>query len=127
MELFRLVPILWIVPVAGIGAILFAIWLARDVLRRDTGSPQMRDIGDRILEGAMAFLKRQYITIALLAGIAAVGIGVVLALLAHTDVDGNGVIDTSDKIGLGWRTGVAFLVGAFCSALSGFIGMSISV
>jgi K(+)-stimulated pyrophosphate-energized sodium pump len=87
----------------------------------------MRDIADRILEGAMAFLRRQYGTITVLSLVAAVGIGVLLAVLSETDVDGNGIVDSSDKIGLGWRTGVSFLVGAFASGLAGFIGMYVSV
>ncbi len=119
--------LVWLVPVAGIGAVLFAFLLARDVLRRDTGTPAMRDIGDRIFEGAMAFLRRQYSTIALLAVAAAVLMGILLAFLSQTDLNGDGIINTSDKLGMGWRTAVAFLVGAFASGLSGFIGMFISV
>jgi len=119
--------LIWAVPIAGVGAILFALFLARDVLRRDTGTPQMQDIAARIFEGAMAFLRRQYSTIALLAIVAAVLVGILLALLSKTEVDGVPGITTADKVGLGWRTGVAFLVGAFCSGLAGFIGMFISV
>ena len=51
----------------GILAILFALWLARDVLSRDTGTPEMQEIAGMIFEGAMAFLRRQYTTIAALA------------------------------------------------------------
>ena len=117
----------WLVPGASIIAIVFAAYLTWDVLRKDTGTPEMRDIGDRIFEGALAFLRRQYTTIAILSLVAAVLIAILLSFLASTDVDGDGVITGSDRIGLGWRTGVAFVVGAFCSALSGFIGMYIAV
>ena len=119
-----------LVPIAGIGAIIFAALMARDVLRRDAGTPQMQDIGDRIFEGAMAFLRRQYTTIALLALGAAVLVGILLAVLSQpaTEVNGDGVVTFSvGKFTLGWQTGVAFLVGAFCSGLAGFIGMLISV
>jgi K(+)-stimulated pyrophosphate-energized sodium pump len=119
--------LIWLVPVAGIGAVLVAFLLARDVLRRDTGTPGMQDIGGRIFEGAMAFLRRQYLTIALLTVMAAAAIGVLLAALTSTDINGDGTIAFSDQIGLGWRTSVAFLAGAFCSGLAGFIGMYISV
>jgi K(+)-stimulated pyrophosphate-energized sodium pump len=119
--------LIWLVPVAGIGAVLVALLLARDVLRRDTGTPQMQDIGGRIFEGAMAFLRRQYLTISLLTVMAAIAIGVLLAVLASTDINGDGTVALSDRTGLGWRTGVAFLAGAFCSGLAGFIGMFISV
>lgn len=47
-----------IVPIAGVAAVLFALWLARDVLSRDTGTPEMQQVAGLIFEGAMAFLKR---------------------------------------------------------------------
>ena len=43
---------------AGIIAILFAIYLARDVLSRDTGTQAMQDVAGTIYEGAVAFLRR---------------------------------------------------------------------
>ncbi|MBI2935360.1 MAG: sodium-translocating pyrophosphatase, partial [Chloroflexi bacterium] len=119
--------LIWLVPASGIGAVLFAIYLIVDVLRRDQGTPAMKDIADRIVEGAMAFLRRQYLTISMLALAAAVLIGLLLAFLSKTDVNGDGVVTNADKVGIGWRTAVAFLTGAFCSGVSGFIGMYISV
>ena len=104
----------WTVPVAGIVAILFAGYLAYDVLRRDQGNAKMQEIAGMIYEGAMAFLSRQYRTIGILAVLAAVIIGGLIAT-----VGGN------QELGL--RTGFAFLVGAGCSALSGFIGMYVAV
>ncbi|MBI4305469.1 MAG: sodium/proton-translocating pyrophosphatase, partial [Chloroflexi bacterium] len=116
--------LIWMVPAAGAGAVLFALWLARDVLRRDPGTPAMQDIGGRIYEGATAFLRRQYSTIGLLALVAAVAIGIVLTVLSREESD---VVKEFGKLGVGWRTAVAFLVGAFCSGLAGFIGMLIAV
>ncbi len=63
---------------AGIIAILFALYLARDVLSRDTGTQAMRDVHDTIYEGAVAFIRRQYTTIAILAVVGAVLIGIVI-------------------------------------------------
>ena len=60
----------WIVPIAGIAAILFALYLARDVLSRDKGTQAMQDVAGMIREGADAFIRRQYTTIALLAIVA---------------------------------------------------------
>jgi len=116
-------PITWVIPVAGIAAILFALYLAWDVLRADIGTPAMQEIAGTIYEGAVAFIRRQYRTIGLLAIGGAVLIGLVIAL-----VEGKEVADTS-IFGpeLGIRTGVAFLVGAACSMASGIIGMFISV
>ena len=108
---------------AGIIAILFAIYLARDVLARDTGTQAMQDVAATIYEGAVAFIRRQYITIAVLAVVGAVGVGLIITLfetaaVAETDIFGPE---------LGFRTGFAFLVGAACSMASGIIGMFIAV
>jgi K(+)-stimulated pyrophosphate-energized sodium pump len=106
--------LLWLVPVSGVIAVLFAGFLARDVLSRDKGTPEMQDVAARIFEGAMAFLSRQYRSIAMYAIVATILIGLLLAWI-------------SNDVGTGIRTGVAFIVGAACSALSGFIGMYIAV
>jgi K(+)-stimulated pyrophosphate-energized sodium pump len=114
----------WLVPIAGIAAVLFALYLARDVLSRDKGPQAMQDVGDIIREGADAFVKRQYTTIGILALVAAVVIGVVIAL-----VENEQVADVRALAGapIGILTGIAFLVGAACSMASGIIGMTISV
>src|SRR5918995_540983 len=115
--------ITWVIPIAGLAAIAFALYLAWDVLRADTGTPAMQEIAGTIYEGAVAFIRRQYQTIALLAIGGAIVIGVVITL-----VEGREVADTSIfGFDLGWRTGLAFLVGAACSMASGIIGMYISV
>lgn len=106
--------LVWIVPVAGVITILFALYLAWDVLRRDTGNDAMRAVASSIFEGAMAFLKRQYRTILILALVTAVLIGVLIGWVEN-DVD------------LGIRTAIAFLVGAGASGLAGFIGMYVAV
>ena len=72
-ELYSL-PVL----ICGVAAIMFAFWLARDVLSRDSGTPAMQDIANRIYIGAVAFLRRQYSTIAVLAIFVAVVIGLVV-------------------------------------------------
>ncbi|HKG18746.1 MAG TPA: sodium/proton-translocating pyrophosphatase, partial [Candidatus Limnocylindrales bacterium] len=113
-----------LVPIAGVVAVLFALYLARDVLSRDKGPQAMQDVADTIREGADAFVKRQYSTIAILAVVAAVIIGVVIAI-----VETRQVADVPDLAGapIGIMTAFAFLVGAACSMLSGIIGMFISV
>src|SRR5512135_2948622 len=114
----------WIVPIAGVLAVLFALYLARDVLSRDKGPQAMQDVGDIIREGADAFVKRQYTTIGMLALVAAVIIGVVIGL-----VENESVADVPSLAGfkIGAMTAFAFLVGAGCSMASGIIGMTISV
>jgi K(+)-stimulated pyrophosphate-energized sodium pump len=117
------VLIQWIIPISGVAAVLFAAYLARDVLARDTGTDAMRDVAGTIYEGAVAFMRRQYVTIGLLAVVGALIIGILISIferegVAETEVFG---------VELGWRTGVAFLVGAASSMASGIIGMYISV
>ncbi|HEY7024421.1 MAG TPA: sodium-translocating pyrophosphatase [Candidatus Limnocylindrales bacterium] len=114
----------WIIPIAGLAAVAFAGYLARDVLRRDTGTDAMRDVASTIFEGAVAFIRRQYTTIGLLALGGAVIIGIVIYLVETPDV-----ADVPSLAGLpiAVMTAIAFLVGAACSMASGIIGMYISV
>jgi K(+)-stimulated pyrophosphate-energized sodium pump len=115
--------IVWIIPVAGLAAVLFAGWLARDVLARDTGTEAMQQVAGTIYEGAVAFIRRQYVTIAGLALLAAVAIGLFIGVFETKAVADTSVFGSE----LGLRTAVAFLVGSAASALSGVIGMFISV
>ncbi len=114
--------IFWVVPAAGVIGIVFALLLARNVLKQSPGTPRMQEIGDMIFEGAWAFLKRQYTTIGILSIVVAIAVGALGGLLG-----GNRGIEGITAFGIAWRTGGAFLAGAACSALSGFIGMLIAV
>ena len=108
---------------AALVATAFALILAADVLRRDIGSKAMQEVSAMIFEGAVAFMRRQYVTIAILALVMSVLIG---ALLAAFETPA--VADTSVYgVDLGIKTGIAFLFGAVCSMASGIIGMYISV
>ena len=109
-----------IVPlVVGVLAVLFAVYLARFVLRKDRGTPEMQKVANAIFQGARAFLNRQYRTIAILAIFAAIIVGVVLALLGQGS--------SADRFSLAWHTSLAFLIGAICSGISGYIGMDVAV
>src|SRR5688572_17238286 len=126
--------LVYLIPVAGAVAVLYALWLARDVLSRDPGTPAMQEIGGMIFEGAMAFLSRQYRTIAVFAVITAVVIGLVVGAVSEgvKEIINEGGVITYGEVEVGqWTeglmTGSAFLLGAFCSALAGFIGMFIAV
>jgi K(+)-stimulated pyrophosphate-energized sodium pump len=114
-----MVNYIWVPIGVGLLAVLFAVYLVFYVLRKDTGTPAMQKIANAIFAGATAFLNRQYRTIALLSLLAAVLVAGALALL------GQGT--EADKINLAWHTAVAFLVGALCSGVSGYIGMYVAV
>ncbi|MEO6991366.1 MAG: sodium-translocating pyrophosphatase [Candidatus Baltobacteraceae bacterium] len=93
--------------VAGCIAIIYGIVLIRFVLAQPDGNDRMRQIAAAIQEGAMAFLKRQYTTI----GIVAVVLAILIAIAPP----------------LGWEAAVGFLIGAVLSGAAGFIGMLVSV
>src|SRR5579863_6665664 len=79
----------------------------------------MQKVANAIFQGARAFLNRQYRTIAILAVFAAIIVGVVLALLGQGDA--------AARWNLAWHTSLAFLIGAICSGVSGYIGMYVAV
>ena len=56
---------LWLIVICGALAIIYAIWAIRSVLAADAGSPRMQEISGAVREGAQAYLKRQYTTIAI--------------------------------------------------------------
>jgi K(+)-stimulated pyrophosphate-energized sodium pump len=131
--------LVFMIPLAGLAAVFYAAYLAWDVLRRDPGTPEMQEVGGMIFEGAMAFLKRQYTTIAIFAVITAIAITIIVGAVSEGVKDiiaqGSGaeitigyspgaVVDNWEE---GILTGVAFLVGAAASALAGYIGMFIAV
>src|SRR5256885_8998588 len=103
----------YVIPIAILAVLGGAAILARDVLRRDTGNDRMREIADAIQLGARAFLRRQYKTIAPIAGGLAIVFAVALGLQGGWQA--------------GLKTAFAFGLGASFSALSGFIGMQISI
>jgi len=99
--------------VVGILSLLFAIWLTKNILKLNSGTPKMQEISNYIREGSNAFIKRQYMTIGILS--------VILALLIFI------IYNVLGKKVEGIITSLAFLFGAFSSALSGFISMWIAV
>ena len=112
-------PLLWIVPLSGLVAIAVAAYFAYDVLKSDTGTPEMQKVAGAIYVAAVAFIRRQYRTIAMLAVLGAVIVGVVV--YAFERVEG------ISQMELALKTSVAFLVGATASMLSGIIGMFVAV
>jgi K(+)-stimulated pyrophosphate-energized sodium pump len=103
-------------------AVVVGFYLMRGVLAADQGTPTMREIALAIQEGAMAYLRRQFRTIAMIVVPLAV-----LVFLTSTHVlkpDGTEALSFVQS-GL-FRT-LAFIAGAFMSGLTGFIGMSLAV
>ncbi|MGB9781186.1 sodium-translocating pyrophosphatase [Caldanaerobacter sp.] len=101
-------------------AALVIIGLIKFIFAQDKGDEKMQQISDAIKEGAMAFLNRQYKTIASLALIVAVII-IVANYYGHLSEG------SSKALSFALHVGFAFITGAFCSALSGYIGMYMAV
>ncbi len=116
--------IFWVVAIGVAIGIIFALLLIRHILRSEQGTPAMQDVNARITEGAWAFIRRQYSTIGIVVVVVAAIVGVILGKLSSpAELQNLGV----SALGLGWRTAVAFLAGAFCSCLSGVVGMWIAI
>ncbi|HXG36859.1 MAG TPA: sodium-translocating pyrophosphatase [Dehalococcoidia bacterium] len=126
--------LVWLVPVTGFVGVLFSMWLAWDVLRRDTGTKEMQEVASMIFEGGMAFLRRQYSTIAMMAIATAVIVALIVGGVSEgvkDIVSSGGQVEYGEEVIGRWEegllTGIAFFIGAAASALSGYIGMYISV
>ena len=106
----------------SIFGLLFAVYLIRDVLRRDTGTARMQEISDAIKAGAEAFLRRQYRTVIYLAVALAALIYILYAFVrAHHEHDPAGAGDLAL-----WTT-LSFVLGALCSVAAGYMGMWVSI
>ena len=94
---------------SGLIAMLFAFVKTSWINKQDEGSDRMKKIGKSISEGAMAFLKAEY-------RILSIFVVVVACLLAFA----------ANSQGDSWLISISFLVGAFASALAGFLGMRVA-
>ncbi|MGA3111621.1 MAG: sodium-translocating pyrophosphatase [Candidatus Bathyarchaeia archaeon] len=100
--------VFWIAPIAGVIAVLASLLLMRHIGRMSAGGPKAQEVGNAIREGAYAFLKRQYTTIAIITAVVFVLLWVALPLKGTP---------------LGVGTAAAFLVGAVASLAAGYIAM----
>jgi K(+)-stimulated pyrophosphate-energized sodium pump len=105
---------LWIALAIGAIGLVIALLFARNVLKSDNGTPEMQSISNAIREGAEAFMGRQYTSIAIIAAVLAVVLYIGYRLSPFTAPMANKVV-------------ISFLIGAICSALSGYTGMFVSI
>ncbi len=97
----------YLVPVMGLIGLLYTLWKFSWVSKQDAGTDRMKEISNYIAEGAMAFLKAEWKILTYF--------GIIVALLL-------GYMGSSSEESH-WFIAVAFLIGAFFSALAGYIGM----
>ncbi|PRH87073.1 sodium-translocating pyrophosphatase [Labrys okinawensis] len=96
---------LWVIIACGALSLVYGIWAFQSVMAQPAGNARMQEIAGFVREGAQAYLRRQYITIA--------GVGIIIfALVAYF---------------LSIPSAIGFLIGAVLSGLAGFIGMNMSV
>jgi len=100
----------YLVPVAGVIALLYAYMRAQWVGKQDSGTELMQELSHAIAEGARAFLRQEYRVLLIF-------VLVVAALLAFANMS---------QPESSWMISVSFIVGAFCSALAGFVGMTVA-
>ena len=98
------------VPAMGIVGLLFTLIKFNWVSRQDAGNDRMKEISTYIAEGAMAFLKAEYKILTYFVVIVAL----LLGIMGYSDANSH------------WSIALAFILGAFFSALAGFIGMRVA-
>jgi K(+)-stimulated pyrophosphate-energized sodium pump len=103
-------------------AILVGVVLMRNVIAADAGTPKMQEIAHAIQDGAMAYLRRQFKTIAVIViPVAAIVFFTSTSVLKPGDIEALSFIESGT-----YRT-LAFVLGGVLSSLVGFIGMSLAV
>lgn len=101
--------IIYIIPVFGVLALLYTLWKSSWIRKQDAGTEKMQRIASNIAEGAMAFLKAEYRVLAIFV----ISVAILLGVSADAD-------KSSPLVAL------SFILGAVCSALAGFIGMTVA-
>ena len=96
--------LMFLAPVLGIVALLFAFVLASKVGREEEGTDRMHEISSAIRDGANAFLKAEYKILVIFAAVLFVLIG----------------------FGVDWKTAICFVIGAAFSTLAGYFGMNVA-
>lgn len=102
--------IVFLFPLIGLMAMLFVVWRTRWVNRQEVGTQKMAGIASHITKGAMAFLKAEYKILFVFV----VALGAILGFKGSFEAHSHGLVALS------------FVVGAFCSAFAGFLGMKVA-
>jgi len=101
--------VLYALPALGLLGIVYVFWKSAWINKQDEGTDKMKKIAGHIAEGAMAFLKAEYRVLSIFV----ICVAVLLSVTASSE--------TSSPL-----VGVSFILGAFSSALAGFIGMKVA-
>jgi K(+)-stimulated pyrophosphate-energized sodium pump len=101
--------LVYYLPLFGLLGLLYVAWKSAWISKQDAGTDKMKKIASHIAEGAMAFLKAEYKVLIIFVAC----VGILLAVTADSA--------TSSPL-----VGLSFVLGAFSSALAGFIGMRVA-
>jgi len=113
--------VLLVIAISGF-SLLFAVYLARQVVQKDMGTAKMQEISNAIKEGAEAFLSRQNRTIILFAAVLAV-----LIFILYGYVRAPSPADPVPPLQMAFWTTLSFVLGALCSVIAGYVGMWVSI
>lgn len=106
----------FIAPISALISILVGLYFLRYINKQDSGSEKMKEISDLIREGANAFIRREYTTLAMFVGV----VSVLLLIFLPQPL---------------WQTGeplknialsLAYIFGSSCSALAGLLGLNVA-
>jgi len=116
-------PWIFVAIVTGAVSLGVAIWLYIWVNRQDAGSEQAQEVATWIREGARTYLHRLYLALTLVA----VAFGIIIAIVFSFDIEHLGMEAVAINPSRGIMMALAFVAGAICSAIAGYMGMTIAV
>ncbi|MBL1212382.1 MAG: sodium-translocating pyrophosphatase [Ignavibacteriae bacterium] len=99
--------ILYLIPIVGLLALLYAFTKNQWINKQDVGTDKMAEISANIKDGAIAFLKTEYKVLSIFV----IAVALILGFANGSRADSS------------WMISISFIVGAFCSALAGYLGM----
>ncbi|MEA3375037.1 MAG: sodium-translocating pyrophosphatase [Chloroflexota bacterium] len=108
---------------AGLISVGAAVWFYRWVQRQDAGSEKAQEVASWIREGARIYLQRLYLALT----VVSIGLGILIAIVFGFDIENLGTGAAALAPGRGFSMALAFVAGAICSAVAGYMGMSIAV
>ncbi|KAG5239420.1 hypothetical protein OIU76_012833 [Salix suchowensis] len=117
-------PIIVFVFIVCIISFLFSVYLTKWVLSKDEGPPEMIQISDAIRDGAEGFFRTQYGTISKMAMLLAL---VILCIYLFRSTTPQQESSGLGRLASAYITVAAFLLGALCSGVAGYVGMWVSV
>jgi K(+)-stimulated pyrophosphate-energized sodium pump len=108
---------MWLIaPLSALVSILAGLYFYNYVNKQDSGTERMKEISGAIKEGAAAFIRREYTTLAIFVVIVAILIGIFLPQ----------PIWTSSNLLINLQLPIAYMFGSFCSALAGYLGLNVA-